>query len=166
MLVLIAHNLRSAHNVGSLLRSAEGLGVDMVYLTGYTPYPFKVNDNRLPHISTKISKRINKTALGAETLQAWERHDNLPKLIKKLSDAGLTIVALEQTPTAINLELYNPSDKIALIVGREVEGIEAEILDLADAHLQIPMAGSKESFNVAVAAAIAMHQLKLKRNRQ
>ena len=63
-IILIAHNLRSCHNVGSLLRTAEGLGVQTVYLTGYTPYPLELGDTRLPHIATKLHKQIDKTALG------------------------------------------------------------------------------------------------------
>jgi tRNA G18 (ribose-2'-O)-methylase SpoU len=159
-LVLIAHNLRSCHNVGSLLRTAEGLGVEAVWLTGYTPYPAIAQDNRLPHESKKISKQINKTALGAEDYQTWFHRQDILPLINELKSYGYKVAALEQTKASIALQDYKKTDKLALIVGREVEGVETEVLNQCDIHLEIPMAGKKESFNVAVAAAMAMHHLK------
>ncbi|HUY85462.1 MAG TPA: RNA methyltransferase [Candidatus Dormibacteraeota bacterium] len=156
-LVLIAHNLRSAHNVGSLLRTAEGLGVGKVYLSGYSPYPLSANDERLPHLARKIDRQIQKTALGAEKFVDWRHEPDVTKLITGLRDKGFTIAALEQAPGAIKLPDFKPSDRIALIVGREVEGIEPEILELCDLALEIPMLGRKESFNVAQAAAMALY---------
>jgi 23S rRNA (guanosine2251-2'-O)-methyltransferase len=135
-IVLIAHNLRSTHNVGSLLRTADGLGVTSVYLTGYTPYPLAAGDDRLPYIAQKLHKQIAKTALGAENSVAWR---------------------LEQTPHAVPLTEFKPPDKLAMIVGREVEGIEPEILQAAGLAVVIPMSGKKESYNVAIAAAIALY---------
>jgi 23S rRNA (guanosine2251-2'-O)-methyltransferase len=75
--VLIVHNVRSTHNVGSLLRSADGFGISHVYLTGYTPYPKKDNDERLPHIADKLQRQINKTALGADKNIAWSQSDEI-----------------------------------------------------------------------------------------
>jgi 23S rRNA (guanosine2251-2'-O)-methyltransferase len=156
-LVLIAHNLRSAHNVGSLLRTAEGLGVTEVYLTGYTPFPSAENDDRLPHIAKKVSAQINKTALGAENTLDWKQRDDIEPLIKELHEAGYTIAALEQTATALHLPTYQPPQKLTIIVGREVEGVEVEVLELTDLQLDIPMHGQKESFNVVQAAAMALY---------
>ena len=161
-LVLIAHNLRSAHNVGSLLRSSEGLGVDKVYLTGYTPYPKTKDDTRLPHLAAKVSARIAKTALGAENQLDWQQSDDIFEIIARLKDDGFELVALEQTPAAEPLNDFQPSAKTALIVGREVEGIEPEVLAAAARAVEIIMHGRKESFNVAVAAAIALYQIKHK----
>ncbi|HWB39591.1 MAG TPA: RNA methyltransferase [Candidatus Saccharimonadales bacterium] len=155
-LALIAHNLRSTHNVGSLLRTADGLGVKKVYLTGYTPYPSREDDDRLPHLAAKIDKQISKTALGAEASQAWNRVETIESAIAELRQSGFQIVALEQTPNSQPLPDFKPGPKVALVVGREVEGIEPEILDLCDVAVEIPMFGSKESFNVSVAAAIAL----------
>jgi 23S rRNA (guanosine2251-2'-O)-methyltransferase len=160
-IVLIAHNLRSTHNVGSLLRTAEGLGINKVYLTGYTPYPKNHNDSRLPHIATKIDKQIAKTALGAEKYLDWQHRDNIEDLIKELRKDGYNITALEQAPGSTKLPAFNPPQKIALIVGREVEGIEPEILELCDDILEIPMFGKKESFNVVQAAAMALYHFRL-----
>jgi 23S rRNA (guanosine2251-2'-O)-methyltransferase len=160
-IVLIAHNLRSTHNVGSLLRTAEGLGVQKVCLTGYTPYPAQEHDFRLPHESRKIDAQIRKTALGAEQSQAWEYWPSIDDAIASLKQAGYTIAALEQTPHSVPLPDYAAPDNIALIVGREVEGVEPEVLALTDVALEIPMAGQKESFNVAQAAAMALYDLAL-----
>lgn len=156
-LVLIAHNLRSTHNVGSLLRTADGLGVNQVFLTGYTPYPLGPDDIRLPHLGQKIHKQINKTALGAETSVKWEHRADLAPLLKQLQEDGYKIVALEQAARAVSLPGFKPPSKVALLVGREVEGIEPEVLALCDQIVEIPMIGQKESFNVVQAAAMALY---------
>ncbi len=159
-LVLIAHNVRSAHNVGSLLRTAEGLGATQVYLTGYTPYPALpkgVEDKRLPHLAAKIDRQIHKTALGAETTQSWQHSPAIEPVLAALRQKGYSVAALEQTKTALALPDFRPPDKLAIIVGREVEGIEPEVLQQADLHLVIPMSGRKESFNVTQAAAMALY---------
>lgn len=156
-LVVIAHDMRSSHNVGSLLRTAEGLGVTKVYLTGYTPYPLFDSDNRLPHMAQRIDKQIAKTALGAQKTQPWQHCPNLDGLFDELRQAGFCIAALEQTPTAIKLPDFNPPDKLALLLGREFEGIDQALLKRIAVHLEIPMLGSKESFNVVQAAAMALY---------
>src|SRR5688572_26323409 len=97
-IVLVAHNLRSIHNVGSLLRTAEGLGIEKVIISGYTPHPAHANDRRLPHEAAKITAQIKKTALGAEESVSWEYHQNLLPVIAHLKKKGYAVVALEQTP--------------------------------------------------------------------
>ena len=156
-IVLIAHNLRSCHNVGSLLRTADGLGVSKVYLTGYTPYPQHDGDTRLPHISAKVTKQIQKTALGAEDTVSWQHDADVFNIISQLQSDGFAIAALEQTSTSLDLPTYSPASKIAIIVGRETYGIEPEIIAKCDIALEIPMRGQKESFNVVQAAAIALY---------
>ena len=158
-IALIAHNVRSCYNVGSLLRTAEGLGISYVYLTGYTPYPIMANDARLPHIAAKVDRQIRKAALGAERLQAWEYTENIFPLIDTLKRHQFEIVALEQAANALPLVDYRSGGKTAVIVGREVEGIEPAVIKAADVVLEIPMVGKKESFNVAEAATMAMYQL-------
>ena len=155
-LALIVHNLRSTHNVGSLLRTADGLGLSSVYFTGYTPYPALADDTRLPHIAQKLTKQIHKTALGAEDTVTWKHYDDIDQAFAELRQAGYAIAALEQAPNAIQLPAFEPPQKLALVVGREVEGIEPEVLALVDTIVEIPMVGKKESFNVAIAAAIAL----------
>ncbi len=156
-IVLIAHNLRSCHNVGSLLRTAEGLGVTMVVLSGYTPYPSKSSDARLPHLAAKIHKQIHKTALGAETSQPWQHAEDIFAIISDLKKQGYVVAAVEQDPDSIALPNFVPSKKIALLVGREVEGVEPDVLAACDQVLEIPMYGSKESFNVVQAAAMSLY---------
>jgi 23S rRNA (guanosine2251-2'-O)-methyltransferase len=157
-IILVAHNLRSTHNVGSLLRTAEGLGVQKVILSGYTPHPMHENDRRLPHEAGKISQQIKKTALGAEDSVKWEYHAEILPVLAKLKKDGYAIVALEQTETSHMLHKYHPPHKIVLVVGREVEGVEPEVLSVCDAAVEIPMFGKKESFNVVQAAAMALYQ--------
>jgi tRNA G18 (ribose-2'-O)-methylase SpoU len=160
VLVLIAHNLRSAHNVGSLLRTADGLGVTRVYLTGYTPYPLSPDDNRVPHLAQKIHRQIIKTSLGAENSVAWSHRADIHPLLEELREQTYSIVALEQAPASIQLPDFHPPDKLALIIGREVEGLEPEILAACDDSIEIPMLGKKESFNVVQATAMALYQLR------
>lgn len=159
-IVIIAHNLRSSHNVGSLLRTADGLGVNKVYLTGYTPYPTSDDDLRLPHLAKKVHQQIAKTALGAEERKMWEHSETIEPVIVKLHSKGYTVCALEQTPKAVKLPNFRPPEKTAIIVGREVEGIEPEVLALAKVHLEIPMFGLKESYNVVEAATMAIYHLR------
>ena len=156
-LIVIAHNLRSAHNIGSLLRTAEGLGVRVV-LSGYSPYPIVPNDERLPYLAAKTHKQICKTALGAEAQSLWRRQANIDSLIADLRSEGYVIVALEQTATSIALPKFIMPEKLALILGREVEGVEPEVVAQCDQAVVIPMFGHKESFNVVQAAAMAMYQ--------
>ena len=140
-----------------MLRTADGLGISKVYMSGYTPYPKSDGDERLPHEAARADRAIQKTALDAAV--SWRRVPNLTVLIEELKQEGYKVVALEQTPQAVDIKDLPSQDKIALIVGSEVGGIEASVLKLCDLHAQIPMSGQKESFNVAVAAALALYQI-------
>lgn len=156
-IIVLAHNIRSTHNVGSIFRTAEGFGVSKIILSGYTPYPRINNDPRLPHISEKLTKQISKTALGAETIVPFEYIEHPPLLV--LKDAGYRIVALEQDENSIPMAQYTPPEKIALLIGEEVEGITPELLEQCEDIIEIPMVGTKESFNVSVATGIALYAL-------
>lgn len=158
-IVIIAHDLRSAHNVGSLFRTAEALGARKLYLTGYTPYPPRRHDTRLPHMATKTGAMIAKTALGTESLLPWQQVPSISQLINRLRRRGYRIVALEQSETSVDIQTYRPQEKIALIVGNEPKGIDLETLLLCDDIVEIPLQGAKESLNVVQAAAIALYQL-------
>ena len=160
-LVLIVHNVRSAYNVGSLLRSADGLGVKRVYLTGYSPYPLLPDDERLPHEARKTSAQIAKTALGAEKTLVLVRKARIEEALQSLRKARFQIAALEQAASSVPLNSFRPGSKLALIVGNEVTGVNEDLLDSVDIVLEIPMQGQKESLNVASAAAIAMYALNL-----
>lgn len=165
-IIIIAHNIRSTHNVGSIFRTAEGLGIKEIIISGYTPFPKVHNESfietgRLPHLANKIHDQIHKTALDAEDIVPFSLSKDIKKTIQELKDDDFKVVALEQTKDSILLpELEtNNFDKIALILGEEVNGVSQEILDLADLKLEIPMFGKKESFNVSVATGIALYKI-------
>lgn len=162
-IIVIAHNIRSTHNVGSIFRTCEGFGVKKIVLSGYTPYPLIVGshpapqDMRLPHISEKLTAQIHKTALGAEIMVPFEHQEMID--LSELKNAGYKIVGLEQDKQSVMLSDYTTPQKIALFLGEEVEGIEQGLLEQCDDIIEIPMKGKKESFNVSVAAGIALYGL-------
>jgi len=158
-ITLVLENLRSCHNVGSILRSADGFGVDSVVFVGTTPYPQLLNDSRLPHIRRKQTAAIAKTALGAEThSHKYTYIQDIDHLLKQLTNTPL--YALEQSATSTSLrEFLVDATHITLVVGNEVDGVSDEVLRCSE-HLEIPMHGKKESFNVAVATAIALYQIR------
>jgi 23S rRNA (guanosine2251-2'-O)-methyltransferase len=159
-IIVIAHNVRSTHNIGSMFRLADGLAIDKVYLTGYSPHPFSDDDNRLPHLAKKIDKQINKTALGATQSVPWEAHENIMALIEELKRQDWTICSLEQTPQAQELNSFRPPKKVAIIVGSEIGGLPAEVIKACNASVEIPMFGVKESFNVSTALAMALYHIR------
>ena len=162
-IIVIAHNIRSTHNIGSIFRTSEGFGISKIIISGYSPYPITNNDTRLPHIAQKIDSQIHKTALGAERMVAFEHYETLP--LEKLQRDGYEIIALEQSPNSIKLQNYIPKKpKIALLLGEEVHGIEKPLLDKCQEIIEIPMKGQKESFNVSVAAGIALYKLSIELN--
>ena len=156
-IVIVAHNIRSTHNVGSIFRTAEGFGVSRIILSGYTPYPTIGGDTRLPHISEKLTSQIHKTALGAEKMVPFE-YQETPDL-QVLKDVGFRVIGLEQDAKSVQLPDYKSPEKIALLLGEEVHGIEQTLLDQCDDIIEISMQGKKESFNVSVAAGIALYAL-------
>jgi len=157
---LVIYNVRSAHNVGAMLRTAEGLGVNRVYICGFSPYPELPDDERLPHIRKRAAQAIHKTALGAEAITNWTYVPSFKECLALLKSEGYTAAALEQTPGAIELGDFKATSDIALVVGNEVDGLNQEVLESTQYQLKIPMSGRKESFNVAAAAAIALYHLR------
>lgn len=156
-IVVIAHNIRSTHNVGSILRTCDGFGVKKVFCTGYTPYPTQPGDTRLPHLRDKITRQIHKTALGAELSVQVEQSNDLPPVMDALKADGYHIVALEQAKNSILLPGFTPPQKTAILLGEEVQGTPHSLLEQCDAIIEIPMVGKKESFNVSVATGIALY---------
>lgn len=159
-IIVIAHNIRSTHNIGAIFRTADGFGVAKIILSGYSPYPVIPKDSRLPHIANKLEAQIHKTALGAERTVPFE-YQETPDL-RQLKAAGYRLIALEQAPDSIPIQEYNPPEKVALLLGEEVEGITSDLLAVCDDTIEIPMVGAKESFNVSVATGIALYQLAVK----
>jgi len=156
MLYVIAHNIRSAYNVGSLFRTADGSGVNKIFLTGYTPVPATKNAIYV----SGFQKMIAKTALGAEISVPWEKKKTVGEVIELLRQEKFEIVALEQSPKSVPYDAYIPKcPRIALIVGNEPKGIHTRTLEKCDAVIEIPMRGSKNSLNVSVAFGIAAYSL-------
>ena len=158
-IIVVAHNIRSTHNVGAIFRTAEGFGISKIILSGYTPFPRIDNDPRLPHIAEKLTNQIRKTALNAETLVPFEYQEEPD--IEGLKEQGYRIIGLELADDSIALPNYKTPEKVALILGEEVHGIPEELLEECETIIEIPMVGQKESFNVSVAAGIAMYHLSL-----
>jgi len=156
-IIVIAHNIRSTHNIGAIFRTAEGFGVTSVIISGYSPYPRLPHDTRLPHIANKLTSQIHKTALGAEAIVPFTYQESPD--IDTLRTQGFTIVGLEQDARAVLLADYTPPERIALLLGEEVEGLTEELMSACDNLIEIPMRGKKESFNVSVAAGIALYAL-------
>ncbi len=154
-MILIAHNIRSSFNVGSLFRTADAAGVAHIYLTGYSPAPL----DRFK----QINKSLIKVSLGAEKNIKWNKKAHLGQLLSRLKQQNYKIFALEQDPRAVNIKKVRLSkaakEKTALLVGNEVRGLDQKILKKADRIIEIPMLGKKESLNVAVAAGIALYWL-------
>ena len=143
---LLAHNVRSLWNVGSFFRTSDAMGVEKIYLTGYTGVPPR--------------REITKVAIGAEEFVEWEQFQDPLEILQKLKDDGWHLTALEITKDAVDIVDFTPSQKICLIVGHELTGVPEDILALCDDVVFIPMLGKKESLNVAVAAGIALHRLR------
>lgn len=163
-IVVIAHNIRSTHNIGSIFRTAEGFGAQKIIVSGYSPYPTCTGDTRLPHIAAKLTTQIHKTALGAEELVPFEYVTEPP--LQVLKDAGYHLIGLEQSERSILIQEYSTvPQKVALLLGEEVEGIAPELLAECETVLEIPMVGKKESFNVSVATGIALYALSVSGHR-
>lgn len=160
-IIVIAHNIRSTHNVGAIFRTSEGFGVKKIVLSGYTPYPHQTNDSRLPHIADKLTLQIHKTALGAEAIVPFE-YQEIPDFVT-LKNAGYTLVGLEQDERSMLIQDYKAPERIALLLGEEVNGLTPELRTTCDDLIEIPMRGQKESFNVSVAAGIALYALSVQK---
>ena len=146
---ILLDNLRSLYNVGSIFRTAEAVGISRIHLCGMTPTP----DN----------PRLAKTAIGAEKIVAWQHHKNGLSAAKTLLDNGFSLWAVEGGAEATPLfetDISQNTQKIALVIGNELAGVDPEILSLCERVLYIPMEGSKESLNVTVAFGIAAYFLR------
>lgn len=142
--ILWMHNIRSLHNVGAVFRSADAFGISELRLSGHTPVPPR--------------PEITKTAIGAEQYVTWEWVEEPVKEIKSLKRDGYTIAALEQTDRSTFLNEWVPeTDKICLILGNEVTGVDDELLGMIDLSVEIPQYGNKHSLNVSVAAGVALY---------
>lgn len=146
-LSILLDNIRSVWNVGSIFRTADGLGINKLYLCGITPTP--------------ENESMHKTSLGAENSTGWEYQRNALETAKRLKAGGYTLIALEQDSRANPLDSFEAASlqKAVLIIGNEVTGVDPDILNLCDHIIHIPMHGQKQSLNVEAAFAIAAFTL-------
>lgn len=149
--ILILNDIRSVENVGAMFRTADAVGIDKIYLTGYTPTP-------LDRFGRKRGD-LAKSALGAEEFVSWEQKKSISTLITKLKKEGFQIIAIEQDKKSIDYKKMKIKNKNAFIVGAEVTGIPKNILAKCDIIAEIPMRGKKESLNVSVALGVALFRI-------
>lgn len=144
-MIIIAHNIRSLHNVGAIFRSADAFAIEKVYLTGFTGQPPR--------------KEIAKVALGSDHRVIWEWKEEVLPLLNQLKSDGFQLIALDNIDRSVNIQTVETEKPMVLILGNEVEGLEKEVLDMCDQIVMITMPGAKQSLNVSVAAGIAMFAL-------
>jgi 23S rRNA (guanosine2251-2'-O)-methyltransferase len=145
--VVIMDNIRSMHNVGSVFRTADAFLLEAIYLCGYTALP--------PH------RDINKTALGATETVNWKHYATTVEAVKELQENGYKVYAIEQVESSISLEKFNigSNEKIAVVFGNEVDGVDQEVIALCDGCIEIPQLGMKHSLNISVAAGIVLWEI-------
>lgn len=146
-LTVVLDNVRSLNNIGSVFRTADAFRVEHIALCGITATP--------PH------REIHKTALGAEDSVAWSYHDDTAECVRSLKERGYKVYAVEIAHDSIPLDNLGgvAIDKVALVLGNEIDGVQEEVMDLCDGALEIPQEGTKHSLNVSCAAAIVMWEL-------
>lgn len=142
--VVICDDLRSLHNVGSIFRTSDAVGVDKIYLCGITGRP--------DGIST--GDKISKVALGAEKIIPWEYKKQCWRLVDELKNNGYKIISLEIADGSVAYRNFKPNFPLALVLGNEVSGVRKSVLVKSDSVVEIPMKGQKESLNVSVAFGI------------
>jgi 23S rRNA (guanosine2251-2'-O)-methyltransferase len=149
-IIAVLENVRSAYNVGSVFRTADAFLLEGVYLCGYTAFP--------PH------KEIKKTALGAEDTVHWKHFKHITEAIEDLEQQGYTIYATEQVANSIPLQQFHEKqkdgeEKIAVIFGNEVTGVEQSTIEMCSGCIEIPQLGMKHSLNISVAAGIVLWEI-------
>lgn len=141
---IIMDNIRSAHNIGSVFRTADSFLIEKIYLCGIT--------------ATPPNKEIRKTALGATESVDWEYVEDIHALIPRLKEEKYQILSIEQVEGSLDMTDFSisPEQKYAIILGNEVEGVQQSVINLSDACLEIPQDGTKHSLNVSVCAGIVL----------
>ena len=153
-LVVVLDNIRSCNNTGSVFRTSDALLVEKIYLCGIT--------------ATPPNKEIHKTALDAEKSVDWEYRKKTEDALKELREKGFKLLAVEQVENSIPLPSFQPEkgEKIAIVFGNEVKGVQQKVVNLCDGALEIPQYGTKHSFNVSVSAGIVLWDIFQKLNHQ
>ncbi len=143
---VVLNDIRSLYNVGSIFRTADGAGIEKLWICGITGCP--------------PNTMISKTALGAEETVAWEYQPDLVKVIKDLKAKGYQIVLLEQMEGSIPHDEFIPQSRVCLVIGNEISGVSDEVMHLCDAAVEIEMCGIKNSLNVSVAFGVTAYSLR------
>lgn len=143
-IVLVMDNIRSAHNIGSAFRTSDAFKVDRIFLCGICACP--------------PSAEIHKSALGAEDSVPWEHSDDTLDVVARLHAEGYTVISVEQTEKAVQLQDFRPEPgrKYALVFGNEVDGVQQSVVNASDASLEIPQFGTKHSLNVSVSVGVVL----------
>lgn len=151
-LVVVLDNIRSCNNIGSVFRTSDALLIEKIYLCGIT--------------ATPPNKEIHKTALDAEKSVDWEYFEKTEDAVKNLKENGYKIFAVEQVENSISLTDFKPEagEKIALVFGNEVKGVQQKVVNLCDGAIEIPQYGTKHSFNISVSAGIVLWDVFQKMN--
>ena len=146
-LVVILDNIRSCNNIGSVFRTSDALLVEKIYLCGIT--------------ATPPNAEIHKTALDAEKSVEWEYYEKTEDTVMQLQNNGYKVYAIEQVENSISLSdfLPNEDEKVAIVLGNEVKGVQQKVLNLCDGSIEIPQFGTKHSFNVSVSAGIVLWEI-------
>ena len=144
---ILLDNVRSLHNVGSAFRTADAFTMEKIYLTGITGTP--------PH------REIEKSALGATESVTWEYNEKPEAIVEQLKSSGYRIVAVEQTTESKSLQnvTFHPNEKLCLVFGNEIHGVSDAVIDLCNAAIEIPQAGTKHSLNISVCVGIVLWEV-------
>lgn len=142
---ILVENIRSVHNVGSVFRTADGIGATHLFLTGYTAHPPRQD--------------LEKVSLGAELSVSWSHHQIPMEAIVKMKNKNIQLVSLEQTRQSVSMYEFDWQFPVCFLLGNEVSGITEELLSEVDGHVEIPMHGIKQSLNVSVACGVAGYEI-------
>ncbi|HTA28119.1 MAG TPA: RNA methyltransferase [Bacteroidia bacterium] len=145
-IIIVLDNVRSMNNVGSVFRTADAFLIEAIYLCGVTATP--------PH------REIQKTALGATETVNWKHFETTIEAVNSLKNEGYKVYAVEQADKSIMLDKFTPdSNKLALVFGNEITGVEQAVIDVCDACIEIPQYGTKHSLNISVSAGIVVWEI-------
>jgi 23S rRNA (guanosine2251-2'-O)-methyltransferase len=146
-IIIVLENIRSAYNVGSVFRTSDAFLIEAIYIIGYSAKP--------PH------KEIKKTALGAEETVTWKHFATTAEAIEGLKSLGYNVFAAEQVEDSYKLNAigFEPDEKIAVVFGNEVTGVEQSTIHLCDGCIEIPQLGMKHSLNIATAVGVVLWEL-------
>jgi len=146
-ITVVLDNIRSCNNIGSVFRTSDALLIEKVILCGIT--------------ATPPNKDIHKTALDAEKSVPWEYFEVTDDAVQRLKESGYRVFAVEQVENSVSLPDFTPEkdQKLALVFGNEVKGVQQSVVNSCDGAIEIPQYGTKHSFNISVSAGIVLWDL-------